>query len=174
MQDASFGPGSSNSAEFRTTQTPPVKTENKSLNNFEKHRKPSGGSNLKFIITGVVVAVAAIVVVVMAMQGNSVYYYTVAEFMDKQPALSGGEPIKVNGKVLTGSIKKDDISKTVSFTAIDRTDKSKTLTVKYSGVLPDTFKDDAEVVVTGSYGQGTFQAKEMLAKCPSKYTSEQN
>ncbi|MEQ8274518.1 MAG: cytochrome c maturation protein CcmE [Deltaproteobacteria bacterium] len=46
----------------------------------------------------------------------------------------------------------------------------KTITVRYTGVVPDTFKDDAEVIVTGSLARdGVFEAQELLAKCPSKY-----
>ncbi|MNC87236.1 Cytochrome c-type biogenesis protein CcmE [compost metagenome] len=39
----------------------------------------------------------------------------------------------------------------------------------YSGVVPDTFKDEAEVVLTGELTSGGFMATEMTAKCPSKY-----
>jgi cytochrome c-type biogenesis protein CcmE len=48
-----------------------------------------------------------------------------------------------------------------------------TVTVRYTGVVPDTFKDDAEVIVTGTLGSdGVFQASDLLAKCPSKYEAE--
>ena len=37
-------------------------------------------------------------------------------------------------------------------------------------MVPDTFKHGAEVVVTGRVrDDGTFDASELLAKCPSKY-----
>jgi cytochrome c-type biogenesis protein CcmE len=170
MQDASLKPRSTTSK--RGTAA--------SLTGFEKHRKSATQLNLKFIIVGAVVVVAAVVIVVTAMQGNSVYYYTVAEFQDKVAALGNNDQLRVSGMVLPGSIQKSDTGRTVTFTAIDKVDKTKKLTVTYSGVVPDTFKDEAEVVVTGAYtagsagpAQGVFQAKEMLAKCPSKYSSEQ-
>ncbi len=47
--------------------------------------------------------------------------------------------------------------------------KDRTITVRYTGLVPDTFKDEAEVVVTGSVENGTFIATDLLAKCPSKY-----
>ncbi|MEI6047054.1 MAG: cytochrome c maturation protein CcmE [Chloroflexota bacterium] len=159
MQRASF------SASATRTATPT------SIPGFEKHRKSAVKANLKFYLVGAVVAIAAVVIAVTAMQGSSVFYYTVGEFQDKQATLNIGEPMRVSGTVLTGSIKKDEVSRAITFTAIDKLDKTKSLTVTYSGILPDTFKDDADVVVTGTYGQGVFQAKEMLAKCPSKYTS---
>jgi cytochrome c-type biogenesis protein CcmE len=39
----------------------------------------------------------------------------------------------------------------------------------YTGVVPDTFKDDSEVVLTGQLTDQGFMAKDMTAKCPSKY-----
>jgi len=39
----------------------------------------------------------------------------------------------------------------------------------YTGLVPDTFKDGAELVLTGKLGPQGFQATDMTAKCPSKY-----
>ena len=39
----------------------------------------------------------------------------------------------------------------------------------YSGIVPDTFKDGAEVVLTGRLGPSGFHTDEVMAKCPSKY-----
>jgi cytochrome c-type biogenesis protein CcmE len=41
--------------------------------------------------------------------------------------------------------------------------------VRYAGTVPDTFKDRAEVVLKGQLKDGSFQATEISAKCPSKY-----
>ena len=47
------------------------------------------------------------------------------------------------------------------------------VTVRYEGIVPDTFKDDAEVIVTGILGQDElFRGSELVAKCPSKYEAE--
>lgn len=46
--------------------------------------------------------------------------------------------------------------------------------VRYTGFPPDTFKDDAEVIATGTLqSDGTFVATALLAKCPSKYEAEE-
>jgi len=37
------------------------------------------------------------------------------------------------------------------------------------GLVPDTFKADSEVVLTGTLQDNGFHATEMTAKCPSKY-----
>jgi cytochrome c-type biogenesis protein CcmE len=41
----------------------------------------------------------------------------------------------------------------------------------YTGLLPDTFKDEAEVVLKGSFGPNGFRVEKdgVMAKCPSKY-----
>jgi cytochrome c-type biogenesis protein CcmE len=42
---------------------------------------------------------------------------------------------------------------------------------EYRGVVPDTFKDGAEVVVDGKFSAASFQVDPngVFAKCPSKY-----
>ncbi len=50
------------------------------------------------------------------------------------------------------------------------TDGQTELAVSYHGVIPDTFVDQAAVVVEGRLqDDGTFLAHNLLAKCPSKY-----
>ena len=50
-----------------------------------------------------------------------------------------------------------------------------TVKAHYTGITPDTFKDDAEVVVKGTLQpDGTFQVAPdgIMAKCPSKYEAQ--
>jgi len=47
-----------------------------------------------------------------------------------------------------------------------------TIEASYTGLLPDTFKDEAEVVLKGSFdAEGRFHVQKdgVMAKCPSKY-----
>jgi cytochrome c-type biogenesis protein CcmE len=41
--------------------------------------------------------------------------------------------------------------------------------VIYEGAMPNNFESATSVVVTGSYRNGYFHAKDILTKCPSKY-----
>ena len=52
-------------------------------------------------------------------------------------------------------------------------DKGEQITVVYDGVKPGNFEQASEVVCVGIYENGTFKAKEILVKCPSKYMEEQ-
>ena len=43
---------------------------------------------------------------------------------------------------------------------------------RFAGVVPDTFKEGAEVVLKGQLRGDTFHTSEVMAKCPSKYAQE--
>ncbi len=151
----------------------PEKKEKQTPPGFEQHRK-SGKANYRVWGIGVVAIVAAVVVIFTAMQGSTVYYQTVDEFAQK--VSTGTVPIeasRVNGKVLPETVSYNTNRSAVTFEAVDLKNPNSKLKVSYSGIIPDTFKDDAQVVVTGTFdrNQNTFVANEMLAKCPSKYQS---
>lgn len=40
---------------------------------------------------------------------------------------------------------------------------------RFAGVVPDTFKEGAEVVLKGKFDGDVFQTSEVMAKCSSKY-----
>ena len=77
------------------------------------------------------------------------------------------------GTVVPGSIEWDPYRSRPEFTI---TDGEHTLKVRYVGnaVLPDTFKDEALVVLEGQFHQTDqiFSADVVFAKCPSKYEGQ--
>jgi cytochrome c-type biogenesis protein CcmE len=44
-----------------------------------------------------------------------------------------------------------------------------TVWAQYTGIAPDTFKNDSEVVLEGQLNGEIFHAERIIAKCPSKY-----
>ena len=54
----------------------------------------------------------------------------------------------------------------------DVQNNGQTIKASYTGVVPDTFKTGAEVVLKGRLGPGGFIVEHdgVMAKCPSKYT----
>jgi len=131
-------------------------------------RKSKAGTN-KAVLIGVVVFLAIAFLVYSTMQGNSVYYLSVSELMDRGET-AYGEQVRVGAKVQTGSIKSDTKNMKLEFTAYDDKNPGNTLNVVYKGIVPDTFKDEADAVFEGKLSpDGTFQAGTLLAKCPSKY-----
>lgn len=60
-----------------------------------------------------------------------------------------------------------------TFSFFMRDEKGNEMKVICEGVMPNNFESATSVVVTGSYQNGYFHAKDILTKCPSKY-EEQN
>ena len=91
-----------------------------------------------------------------------------AERIAKDPSLHN-TGLKMEAKVVPGTIKRDVATQTIEFTV---TDGKQTYPVTYRGLAPDTFTDqqEIEVVVEGRLGEdGVFHATTLLAKCGSRY-----
>src|SRR4029453_14807631 len=96
----------------------------------------------------------------------SMQYYKYVDEVMAQPATWEGKALQVHGTVVAGSIGRKPDSREYRF-QIQR--NGKVLTAFYNGVVPDTFKNDSEVVLTGRLTANGFMATDMTAKCPSKY-----
>jgi cytochrome c-type biogenesis protein CcmE len=121
----------------------------------------------RFLIVGMVVAIALGYLGFTAFQGASMYYLTVDELVARNDA-AYGERVRLMGKVEEGSVVRNSETNTLHFAVTDEDGTS--LPVVYSGMVPDAFKQGADVVVEGSLMRaGMFQAESLLVKCPSKY-----
>lgn len=123
----------------------------------------------RFFVLGAGVAVTMAFLVGVAVSrsgpGGLVYYVTVPEFLSQGGKT--GANVRVNGKVVAGSIDRLPTGQDVSFTMAG---DGAELKVAYHGIIPDTFVDGADVVVEGGLEpDGVFRATTLLAKCPSKY-----
>ncbi|HLY64771.1 MAG TPA: cytochrome c maturation protein CcmE [Chloroflexota bacterium] len=124
-------------------------------------------AKLKFVIAGVVLAVAVGYLIFNSVATSAEYYLTVGELRAKAPAVYS-QNVRVAGIVESGTIVKDARSGLLQFTAEDSSGK---LPVEYKGgAVPDIFGPGIQVVVEGKYApDGTFQANNLLAQCPSRY-----
>ena len=78
-----------------------------------------------------------------------------------------------NGTVAEDGLSRSETGRDVKFRLEDQENKATTLWVEYTGAIPDTFKAGAEVIVEGGLRpDGSFQAKTLMTKCPSKYQKE--
>jgi cytochrome c-type biogenesis protein CcmE len=75
---------------------------------------------------------------------------------------------RLGGMVVEGSLKRQDDGLTVHF---DVSDNVETVTVAYTGILPDLFKEGTGVVTQGKMTDGLFKASEVLAKHDENYMS---
>jgi cytochrome c-type biogenesis protein CcmE len=122
--------------------------------------------------TALVLSIAVVVtslgfLVYTGLNTNMVYYYHVDEFLPKAHSLEG-ETIKVNGKVIDGTIKNSQLDYRFGIHGVT---PANIVQVEYHGVVPDTFKNGSDVVVEGKYDsqRKVFHATTLLAKCPTKY-----
>ena len=122
--------------------------------------------NKKVLGVAAVVILTLLYLVYSGVQSTAMYYLTVDELL-AQGNTAPGEQMRISGTVLEGTVQSEPKSMTLRFTAAG---ESNTVPVVYKGVVPDSFKPGAEVVLEGKLTPaGTFEANTLLAKCPTKY-----
>lgn len=122
----------------------------------------------RFLIGGLIVIIAIAYLSFMGISSAAVFYYEVNEILAQAESVYG-DNVRVHGLVEPGSISAENQNTLIRFTIIDAEGEG-SLPVVYRGVVPDTFKEDSDVVVEGVLGTaGVFEADLLLAKCPSKY-----
>jgi cytochrome c-type biogenesis protein CcmE len=116
------------------------------------------------LIGGIVGAVAvAAGLVLNAFQSNLVFFFSPSQVAAREAP--NGRTFRLGGLVKEGSLKRNGTQ--VEF---DVTDTAKTITVHYTGILPDLFKEGKGVVAQGQLqGDGVFAAREVLAKHDENY-----
>jgi len=86
-----------------------------------------------------------------------------------------GKPLQLKGYVVPGSILRKRDSLEYRFKVQNNPARASqsggVVEASYTGIVPDTFKDEAEVVLQGQLTSSGFQVKPngVVAKCPSKY-----
>jgi len=121
---------------------------------------------------------AAIAVILVALgflaytgvQESKSYYVTIKELRGMGDE-AHSRRLRVAGNVQPGSIKRSGTK--VEFTLVEN---DQVLPVVYTGTEapPDTFKDDSQALAEGNFGSdGVFHAKQLQAKCASKYAPQQ-
>jgi cytochrome c-type biogenesis protein CcmE len=103
-------------------------------------------------------------------QDSKSYYVTITE-LHKMGDSAYSKRLRVAGNVKPGSIKRTGTH--VHFVLVEQ---DQTLAVDYTGTEapPDTFKDDSQALADGRFDHdGVFHAKQLQAKCASKYAPAQ-
>jgi cytochrome c-type biogenesis protein CcmE len=103
-------------------------------------------------------------------QESKSYYVTIKELHGMGDS-AYSKRLRVAGNVQPGSIHRTGTK--VEFVLVEN---DQLLQVVYSGTEapPDTFKDNSQALADGSFGRdGVFHAKQLQAKCASKYAPQQ-
>jgi len=100
-----------------------------------------------------------------AFNENLMFFYTPSDIVAGEAPLD--HPIRAGGLVTTGSVKRQADGLTVRF---DITDNAETVTIQYTGILPDLFREGQGIVALGELGKDQlFVASEVLAKHDENY-----
>jgi cytochrome c-type biogenesis protein CcmE len=122
---------------------------------------------IKIALTTLVLVLAFSGLLWSTLRDGTEYYKHVDEVMTDRSQWEGRR-LQLHGFVVPGSIKRrpdtlDYIFEVHSNGAV--------VNASYTGIVPDTFKDDAEVVLKGQLTPTGFETAPngVMAKCPSKY-----
>ncbi len=125
---------------------------------------------LKFGSATVAILLAMGYLAYTGVQESKSYYVTIKELRAMGDS-AYSKRLRVGGNVQPGSIKRTGSK--VEFVLVEN---DQFLNVVYSGTEapPDTFKDKSQALAEGSFGHdGVFHAKQLQAKCASKYAPQQ-
>lgn len=118
-----------------------------------------------WVAVGVATIAVAVALVLRAFNSNLVFFFTPTEVsQNKAPK---DRTFRIGGLVTEGSVQRKPDGLTVAFTV---TDTMQSIPVRYTGILPDLFKEGKGVVAQGRMGgDGVFTASEVLAKHDENY-----
>jgi cytochrome c-type biogenesis protein CcmE len=119
-----------------------------------------------FLVLGILAGVGiAAALALSAFQKNVMFFFDPTQVVAGE--VKPGQRFRLGGMVSEGSFKRQPGSLEVSFVV---TDFKNQLPVRYTGVLPDLFREGQGVVAHGRIGtDGVFVADEVLAKHDEKY-----
>ena len=122
---------------------------------------------IRILATVVVVACALGSLMYTSLADGTEYYKHVDEVM-ADPAAWHGKKLQLHGFVVEKSIMVKPGTLEYIFQIQN---KGQVVNARYTGVVPDTFKDNSEVVVKGYLGPDGFAVEPngVMAKCPSRY-----
>jgi len=123
-------------------------------------------SRRKVLVLAVVFGVSISTILgLTAFEENLLYFYSPTQV--KSGEAPQAHSFRVGGVVVDGSVKRATDSLTMQF---DVTDNAESMTVEYTGILPDLFREGQGIVAMGSFNSGgRFVASEVLAKHDENY-----
>ena len=124
---------------------------------------PRARRRMQALLLGLAALGTAVALVLTALKDDIVYFYSPTDLQSKHVA--PGRHIRIGGLVEEGSVLREGT--TIHFRI---TDTTTAITVTYTGVLPDLFREGQGVVAEGKLGEGgLFTAETILAKHDEKY-----
>jgi cytochrome c-type biogenesis protein CcmE len=134
---------------------------------------------IKVTITAAVLVLAFAGMLWSTLREGTEYYKNIDEVMVNEQQWHGKQ-LQLHGYVVPGSIlrKRDSLEwrfKVQNNPARAAGVSGGVVDATYTGIVPDTFKDEAEVVLKGKLTPAGFHTDPngVMAKCPSKYEAQE-
>ena len=123
--------------------------------------------SIKILATVIVIAGALGGLMYTSLAEGTEYYKHVDEVMS-DPTAWQGKKLQLHGFVVEKSIMRKPGTMEYFFQVQN---KGQIVSARYTGIVPDTFKDNSEVVIKGYLSADGFAVEPggVMAKCPSKY-----
>ncbi|TFU01500.1 cytochrome c maturation protein CcmE [Polymorphobacter arshaanensis] len=121
----------------------------------------------RLVLLGLALAAmaGALALGISALGTSATYFYAPSDVFAHAPA--PGEAIRLGGLVQKGSVQRLPDGLTLAFRV---TDNARDVPVRYTGIVPDLFREGQGVITEGHFdAQGTFIATSVLAKHDEKY-----
>lgn len=126
---------------------------------------PARTRRLWVLLVGLGTLGVASALVLNAFNRNLVFFYSPSQVHGQEAPRE--RHFRLGGLVATGSVRRDAASLQVDFVV---TDGARAVPVRYSGLLPDLFREGKGVVAQGRLGpDGVFRADQVLAKHDENY-----
>jgi cytochrome c-type biogenesis protein CcmE len=120
---------------------------------------------LVLIAVGLLALAGAAGLILNAFQSNLVFFFSPSQVAAREAPQ--GRSFRIGGLVQPGSLQRQADGVSVRFVV---TDTAHDISVLYTGILPDLFKEGKGVVAQGQLGSdGVFRANEVLAKHDANY-----
>jgi cytochrome c-type biogenesis protein CcmE len=134
---------------------------------------------IKIVVTAFVLVLAFGGLLWTTLQDGTEYYKNLDEVMGHQDEWRGKQ-LQLHGYIVPGSIYRKRDSLDYKFKVQNNPARASqsagdhVVEASYTGIVPDTFKDEAEVVLKGKLTAAGFNTDPngVTAKCPSKYEAK--
>ncbi len=136
---------------------------------------PRRKKRLFIVISSIGLVGAALGLMLYALTQNIDLFYTPSEILNGKELAAGkvgekpqiGQRLRVGGMVVDGSVERSNDSLDVLFRV---TDTGPEVTIKYTGILPDLFREGQGIVAQGVLvAEDVIEATEVLAKHDEEY-----
>jgi cytochrome c-type biogenesis protein CcmE len=127
------------------------------MKNLKKKRR------VQIVSIAFIALAVATILIGFAMKDGINFFKSPTQVVEVTP--NPNEVFRIGGLVEEGTLLRG-VGETISFNV---TDGNESISVKFTGLLPDLFEENQGTVATGKYIDGIFYASEILAKHDETY-----